>query len=125
MSFRSFNAFNVALLAKQGWRIVTNSDSSFARCLKARYFPRGNFLKAKLGYAPSCTWKSNFLKASWVIKKSGLWTVGNDYSIDIWENNWFPMQNGYKIWTTKPTGTDTSLVHQLIDNEEKYWNHQL
>jgi hypothetical protein len=49
LGFRDFAVFNKALLAKQGWRLLTNSHSLFYRTFKSKYFPHGNFLSAKVG----------------------------------------------------------------------------
>lgn len=50
MGLRDLSAFNKALLAKQDWMIIHNGESLLARTLKARYFPRGDFLIASQGY---------------------------------------------------------------------------
>ena len=39
LGFRDFKCFNRALLAKQGWRLLTNPDAYWANFLKAIYFP--------------------------------------------------------------------------------------
>lgn len=49
--------FNLALLAKQGWRLVQNPDSLASWLLKAKYFPHNTFWHASLGYSPSVCWK--------------------------------------------------------------------
>ncbi|GMI97498.1 hypothetical protein HRI_003419100 [Hibiscus trionum] len=55
LGFRDFAKFNVALLAKQGWRLIQNPSSLVARLLRARYYPDSTFLKARLGASPSLT----------------------------------------------------------------------
>ncbi|XP_045792036.1 uncharacterized mitochondrial protein AtMg00310-like [Trifolium pratense] len=96
MGFRTIKEFNLAMLAKQGWRILQNEESLLTRCLKGRYFPRSNFLHATLGYNPSYTWRSIFLARLEIIDHAGLWKVGDGQSIKIWEDNWLPFQQGYK-----------------------------
>ena len=53
LGFRNLKAFNLTILAKRVWRILNNPSSLVARVIKARYFPTGNLLNAKLGSSPS------------------------------------------------------------------------
>jgi hypothetical protein len=68
MGFKDLRAFNEALLAKQGWRLVTNPTSLVARILKAKYYPNCDFLKARQHHITSYSWQS-IHKASWLLKK--------------------------------------------------------
>jgi hypothetical protein len=68
MGFRDIRFFNIALLAKQGWRIMTEPNSLLARILKAKYYPKCHFLKAKQGYRSSYSWQ-RIIKASEILKK--------------------------------------------------------
>jgi hypothetical protein len=43
MDFRDLLCFNKALLAKQGWRLLTNLDSLAAKIIKAKYYANGIF----------------------------------------------------------------------------------
>ena len=58
LGIRNLKAFNLALLAKHGWRLQTCTNSLVHKVLKAHYFPKGDFLSAQLGNTPSYTWRS-------------------------------------------------------------------
>ncbi|KAH1108221.1 hypothetical protein J1N35_011989 [Gossypium stocksii] len=58
LGFRNFAKFNLALLAKQGWRLLENPNSPLAQTLKAKYYPNSDFLNSELGNLLSYTWKS-------------------------------------------------------------------
>ena len=58
MGFRDLKAFNLALLAKQGWRILKNSDSLVYKVFKAKYFAETTFLEAQMGRKTSHIWRS-------------------------------------------------------------------
>jgi hypothetical protein len=58
MGFRDMLAFNVALLGKQAWRLVTNPNSLCAQVLQTRYYHNCNFLEANAPRAASRTWRA-------------------------------------------------------------------
>ena len=58
MCFRDLRTFNLAMLAKQGWRLIQEQESLMARCFKAKYFPRSHFLEASDSPASPYVWKS-------------------------------------------------------------------
>ena len=49
MGFSDLRAFNLALLAKQGWRIQQNPQSLVHKVFKAKYFMGSSFKEAQLG----------------------------------------------------------------------------
>jgi hypothetical protein len=58
MGFRDLNSFNLAMLAKQAWRLITDPESLCARVLRAKYYPDGDILKAGPKSGSSYTWQS-------------------------------------------------------------------
>jgi hypothetical protein len=106
MGFRDLEVFNGALLAKQGWRLLKYPESLVAKVLKAKYFPHGDFLSAKLGRRPSYAWRS-ILNAKDVLEAGLVWQVGNGEKIKIWRDKWLPSSPHYLL----------SLAHQGLDLE--------
>jgi hypothetical protein len=49
LSFRDLRLFNQTLLARQARRLLLYTDCLCARLLKAKYYPRGNFLDIVFG----------------------------------------------------------------------------
>lgn len=78
MGFRDFKDFNLALLGKHGWRLLSTPQSLVSRLYKTRYFPKGNFLEATLGNNPSYIWRS-LMAAKGTVADGARWQVG------IWE----------------------------------------
>ena len=56
LGFRDIKNFNLAMLGKQGWRLMTNPDSLCARVLKGKYYPQGDFMSAGKKKNASHTW---------------------------------------------------------------------
>jgi hypothetical protein len=58
MGFRNVKAFNLAMVAQQGWNFIEKLDSLVAKIFKARYFPRSSFLETKIGYNTIFSWRN-------------------------------------------------------------------
>jgi hypothetical protein len=125
MGFRDMHLFNIAMLAKQVWRLQTNPHSLLAQCLKAKYYPNSDIIHAPRSRSASYAWQSIY-QAIDTIKKGSCWKVGNGQSIKIWEDNWVIGQNGYKILTPYNGQPNTSKVSDIInEGSSRSWNHGL
>lgn len=58
IGFKDIEAFNISLLGKQLWRMLTQPNTLLARVYKARYFLKFDPITAPLGSRPSFAWKS-------------------------------------------------------------------
>ena len=58
IGFKQLHSFNIAMLGKQGWRLLSNPNSLVVRILRARYYPLSSFGKATMGSNPSYAWRS-------------------------------------------------------------------
>lgn len=80
-------SFNVALLAKQGLRLLTQLDYLLTHVLKAKYFPNGCFLLACMGFNPSFTWCS-LMGARGLLHLGTGWRISIGESVNIWNDHW-------------------------------------
>ena len=114
MGFRDLRDFNLAMLAKQCWRMLQDHDSLLSKCFKARYFPWYTFLEAK--ESPGCSYVWISLVAALPILKSGYcWRVGNGSSMG---DKWIPNYPTNKVLHPIHESVDEMVVvSELIDLE--------
>jgi hypothetical protein len=58
LGYRDLHLFNLAMLARQGWRLITEPDSLRAQVLRAKYFPDGDPLMVEEKQGISYSWRS-------------------------------------------------------------------
>ena len=121
LGFRDLRCFNLALLAKQGWQLQTNSISLFSKVYKAKYFPHCNFDEATIGRNPSYAWRS-LMAAQGVIRRGMRWQVGTGNQIRVWRDKWIPRSSTYKVITPELPSLNGALVCELINRETKEWD---
>ena len=98
MGFKNLKAFNLALLAKQGWRLGKNPNSLTYRVFKAKYFAGCSFLEAQVGRKPSYVWRS-LMAGREMVEMGSRWCVGNGRSVKIWRDRWIPTPDNFKVVT--------------------------
>ncbi|GMI90175.1 hypothetical protein like AT4G29090 [Hibiscus trionum] len=118
LGFRDLAKFNVALLAKQGWRLVTSPSSLIGRLFWAKYFPSSDFMKARLGSNPSLIWRSVW-SARGLLKKRIRWKVGCGRMVSVWNDYWLPGPVPKKVSSLQTL--DVQWVADLIDEASGGW----
>jgi hypothetical protein len=99
MGFRDLHTFNLAMLVKQSWRLISSTDSLIcARVLNAKYYPNVHLLKAGPKKGSSFTWQS-IIQGLGTFKRGHIWRVGNGTNINIWSDHWIPTSVTRRIQT--------------------------
>ncbi|XP_058750421.1 uncharacterized mitochondrial protein AtMg00310-like [Vicia villosa] len=122
LGFRDFRAFNMAMVAKQGWFIMNHPLVSIF--FKARYFPKTSFFEANLGYNPSFVWRSIW-KAREVLMLGCRWSVGDGSQIKIMHEPWIRGRAVGCVNGPQQQGTYNLVVKDLLLPNVKQWNMRL
>ncbi|CAA7024087.1 unnamed protein product [Microthlaspi erraticum] len=120
LGFRDLHLFNLALLAKQLWRLIHYPSSLLARILKGRYYRNSPPLAVEKSNAPSYGWNS-ILAAKDLLKHGLRRTIGTGENTYVWKDPWIP--------TTPPRPPADSGMMQdpmlrvstLVDPVTKEW----
>uniref|UniRef100_A0A803P349 Reverse transcriptase zinc-binding domain-containing protein n=1 Tax=Cannabis sativa TaxID=3483 RepID=A0A803P349_CANSA len=116
MGFRSLRDFNLAMLGKQGWRLLFRHDSLVSKVFKARYYPQGDYLSAELGSNPSFIWSSIFA-AKDTIKLGLRKGIGSGLTVKITTDPWLPLLDRASPVPTVP-GLENFM---LVVGDYWYW----
>ncbi|KAM6551386.1 hypothetical protein CsatB_001194 [Cannabis sativa] len=118
IGFQDLEDFNQAMLAKQGWKLMTEPACLMTRVIKALYFPHGTFTEASLGHYGSTVWRS-IVWGRKILLKGSRWCVGNGCTIRINEDAWLPRGIPFSL-RSKGMLPEGTTLDKLI-NDEGNW----
>ncbi|XP_019190015.1 PREDICTED: uncharacterized protein LOC109184468 [Ipomoea nil] len=121
LGFKELHAFNIAMLGKQAWRLLTKPDSLVSRVYRARYYPKGAFYDAKVGNNPSFCWRS-IMAAQSMICSGTRCRIGNGKTTLIWDHPWLQDEHDPMVHIDKPPYLNNAAVLGLIDHETQTWD---
>ncbi|KAF7826245.1 reverse transcriptase [Senna tora] len=114
MGFRDFEAFNLAMLAKQCWRILSCPEEPWVKILKGIYFPNKGFLEAGRGARASWAW-SSLLEGRKLLESGLCRSIGSGSSVKFWSDPWVPSLEGFRISSPPPNAeASNQLVADFI-----------
>jgi hypothetical protein len=99
MGFRDFHSFNLAMLAKQVWRLISEPNSLCSRVHCEKYYPHGDIIQAGPKSGSSFTWQSIVARSA-TFKRGYVWTIGDGKKIKIWQDPWIPTIPDRRIIST-------------------------
>ncbi|KAM6547817.1 hypothetical protein CsatB_019493 [Cannabis sativa] len=123
MGFRILHDFNLAMLAKQGWRLLCNSDSLVGKVFRAKYFPTSDYLSAELGNNPSFVWRSIWAAQS-VVRLGAVRIIGNGETTTILSTPWLP-DSGNRLVTSTHPALLHNTVSSLFSLEARAWDPEV
>ncbi|XP_074318814.1 uncharacterized protein LOC141655456 [Silene latifolia] len=111
----------MAMLGKQAWRLVTETDSLLARLLRAKYYSGKSFMRAELGRNPSYTWKGIW-EAKGVVMRGGIRRVGNGQGTKVWGDPWIRSSNSGHVLSPRVAGQEDMVVAELFRADGSGWD---
>ncbi|XP_074352648.1 putative mitochondrial protein AtMg00310 [Apium graveolens] len=121
MGFRKIRQFNVAMLGKQFWRLMTEPQSLITRLLKARYYPTVSIQEATRGHNSSYVWRS-ILEARDLVISGSRYKVGSGESIKVWTDPWLPDDEGPLLLAPAHSELQNIMVSSLLCPENNRWD---
>ena len=115
LSFRKLHDFNLALIAKQAWRLLNFLESLVARIYKAKYYPDSSFLKAALKPNRRFIWRS-VMGAKNLIMSGASWRVGTSNEVHIWGEPWLLDQHNPCV-ETPPSPNRNGECHGFLSSK--------
>ena len=120
MSFRDFQKFNNALLAKLVWGLLHQKNMLLFKVFRAKYFPTSSILEAPVHSKCSYAWRS-ILQARDIINQGAIWRVGNGQLIDVWNHHWLLNLACSKIISPR-VDSSISQVCDLFYSDTRIWD---
>ena len=124
MGFKDLALFNDALLAKQAWRLLHNTNSLFYKVFKSKFFPNCSIMEAAECHSGSYAWRS-ILVGREVLKKGMRWRVGSGAKIKAWSDPWLPSEFHPYIISPPAKGFKDVTMPSLINQDPISWNMPL
>ncbi|KAK9665474.1 hypothetical protein RND81_14G114300 [Saponaria officinalis] len=122
LGFRDYRNFNMALLGKQAWRLITEERSLMVRTLRGKYFSNSSFMDANLGNKPSYTWRGIW-EAREVALKGCRRRIGDGVSTRIWKDPWIPSTQTGRVISPRRVADEDLSVAELMTSDGLRWDY--
>lgn len=114
LGFKDFEAFNLALLASQWWRVINNPNNLACKVLCAKYFPTSEA-------SSSFLWR-RLLAGREVVQKGSIWRVGDGSNIEVFNDWWVKALPDSKVPPPADPTLQSITVSSLMEVGEQRWD---
>ncbi|XP_059281325.1 uncharacterized mitochondrial protein AtMg00310-like [Lycium ferocissimum] len=115
LGFRDLKAFNMALLAKPTWRILTEPELQVSRLMKSKYFSNESLLYVQDYRYTSLVWTSILWGRD--LSFNGVrWNISNGSSVRVWKDPWLPRDSSFYPFRVSSGVSQNLKVSNLIDS---------
>lgn len=124
LGLKELKKFNMAMLAKQGWRLLTEANQLVSAVMKARYYSDSSVLNAELGSNPSYVWHG-IHQAMDVVRAGARRKIGDGEDTMVWKVPWLPDERNGFISTDEYNQLENIKVSHLMSVDDKSWDIEL
>jgi hypothetical protein len=126
LGIRSMASLNKALLARLGWKLVSNQPLPWVDSFRGKYLKHGvSFLNASPSPLSSWLWKG-LLRNRKVVENGACISISNGRLVDVWKSAWIPSMVNFRL---VPNVNLVELlefsVEDFILQGERVWNKLL
>ena len=123
LGLKELKKFNMAMIAKQGWRLLTEANKLVSAVMKARYYSDSSVLNVKLGSNPSYVWRGIY-QALEVVRAGARRKIGDGEDTMVWKVPWLPDDSHGFIATDEYPQLKNIKVSSLM-SADKRWDVDL
>jgi hypothetical protein len=122
LGFRRMHDFNLSLISKLGWKLLSNFDCLWVNQLQKKYIKYGNFISSPNVSSSSWIWKG-IQKIKPFISAGACLTVSRNSTASIWSTNWVPSLPSFRPLPKFPSNRNPRalLIRDLIDPTLSSW----
>ncbi|KAL5559785.1 hypothetical protein UlMin_035996 [Ulmus minor] len=113
LGFRKMMDFNISLLAKWSWNLLTGRRFLCLDFLRSKYLHSTAFNDTTPKRFDSCFWKA-ILQIRGVVKEGACYVVGDGCSIDPWKDPWVPRAVNFMPQIIAEPGVDNGRVKDFF-----------
>lgn len=124
LGFRDIQAFNHALLAKIGWRLLTKPDCLLAKVLLGKYCHKSSFLRTQQTSLMSHGWRGVLKGRDLLLNHLGK-AIEDGESTSIWNDSWILPEEKLKPIGPVILQDRDLMVSDLLTRETREWNAAL